>query len=287
MREKKENSESSSKPLVLAAIHDEDLWNELKDTLQKRFRVRRETDGLRAIDIIFLLRPAAVIAESGLPGMSGILLARLLGHNRYLIKLPVVLILSREYLIEEFWAKDSGALDIVQKRDALELIRSLEIAISPRTAITDEEWDLAEAGIQTQGGPAAGVAAELENQLISASILARLGEIDFAGETKLGESHNPVPEFIWKALTALSTVLEFAQASVTLWETNELYIVENDVFKDILDENAFIEESKASAILYHGPHSSTHDPEVRRLPSVHHLLPGPTGPARTFFALPL
>ena len=287
MKEKKINSDADAKPLVLAAIHDEELWNELKEPLQKLFRIRRETDGLRAIDVLFLLRPAAVIAESGLPGMSGILLARLIGHNRYLIKLPVVLILSREYLIEEFWAKDSGALDIVQRRDTLELIRTLEIAISPRTAITDEEWDLAEAWIQTRGGPAAGVASELEDQLISASILARLGEIDFAGESKLGDTHNPIPDFIWKALTALSTVLEFAQAGVTLWESNELFIIENDVFKDILDEEAFIEESKASAMLYHGPHRTPLEPEVRKLQSVHHLLPGPTGPARTFFALPL
>lgn len=287
MDKKTKNPESGSKPLILAAIHDEELWNELKDPLEKNFRVRRETDGLRAIDVLFLLRPAAVIAESGLPGMSGILLARLIGHNRYLIKFPVVLILSREYLIEEFWAKDSGALDIVQRRDALELIRSLEIAVSPRTAITDDEWNDAEAGIKTQGGPAAGVAAELENQLISASILARLGEIDFAGESKFGDSHNPIPDFIWKALTALSSVLEFAQAGIALWESSEFFVVENEVFRDILDEEAFVNESKASAMLYYPTRMDPFEPDIRKLPSVHHMLPGPTGPARTFFALPL
>ncbi len=287
MKKNSKKSIDGSKPLVLAAINDEDLWNELKGPLEERFRVRRETDGLRAIDVLFLLRPAGVIAESGLPGLSGILLARLIGHNRYTIKLPVALILSREYLIEEFWANDSGAIDILQRRNAVEAVRSLEIAISPRTEISKDDWDRAEIGLRAEGGPVAGVATDLEDQLISASILARLGEIDFAGESKLGSSQNPIPDFIWKALTALSTVLEFAQAGVTLWDSNELFVVENEVFKDVLNRESFVKESLSSAKLYYRSRGGPFNPEVTILPAVQRKLPGPSGPASTFFALPL
>jgi len=274
------------RPLVLAAINDEELWRELSGPMSERFTVRRETDGLRAIDVMMLLRPRAVIAETGLPGLSGILLARLIGHNRYLTKLPVALILSRNYLIEEFWAKDSGAIASVSRDDAIDALRAVEHAISRGTSIADKDWQSAEASIQTHGGPAAGVANELERQLIGASILSRLGEIEIAGEA-MGEQKSTIPNFIREALAALASVLEFAQAGIVLFETGELFTINNDVFKNEVDEEAFNRETRSSASLYSDLPAEPGELNAIELPPVHHELPGPRGPASTFFALPL
>ncbi len=276
-----------SKPLVLVAINDEKLWEELEEPLTKLFRVRRETDGLRAIDVLLLLRPVAVIAETGLPGLSGILLARLIRHNRYLTKLPVALILSRDYLIEEFWAKDSGAVVTVPRKNATDAVFNIEIALAHRKPIQDIDWDAAEEGISAEGGPAAGVASELEKQLIGANIIAKLGEIEITQEPGGGSSPGTIPAFIRQALAALAAVLEFAQAGITLLETNELFIVENKVFADILDSEAFVRETLSSSGLYIDRSQESSGPRVTYLAPVHIELPGPRGPASTFFALPL
>jgi len=282
-----EQTRPEEHPLVLAAINDEQIWGELAGPLEERFRVRREVDGLRAMDVLLLLKPVAVIAETGLPGLSGILLARLIGHNRYLTHLPVALILSRDYLIEEFWAKDSGAIAAVPRRSAVDAVRGIEIALRRGKPITGKDWDAAEEAIRAHGGPAAGVANELERQLIGASILARLGEIEIASEPGGGESQSTIPSFIREALAALATVLEFAQAGVTIFETNELFIVENEVFAGELDDEAFARESRASGSLYAPSGGHDRPLSITKLPSVRHELPGPRGPASTFFALPL
>ncbi len=287
MAAESETSDSDERPLVLAAINDEALWETLAGPLEERFRVRRETSGLRAIDVALLLHPMGVIAESGLPDLSGILLARLIGHNRYLTKLPVALILSRDYLIEEFWAKDSGAVVIVPRKNAIDAVSSLKAAIAKSEPVTEEEWNSAEKNIQAHGSPAAGVANELERQLIGASILARLGEIEVTSEPTTGEQRSTIPSFIHQALDALASVLEFAQAGVALFESSELFIVRNEVFKEELDEEAFIRETRSSASLYSETDGESRELEAIDLPPVRHELPGPRGPASTFFALPL
>lgn len=281
-----ENPGSSDRPLVLVAINDEELWRELEGPLGERFTIRRETDGLRAIDVMLVLRPRAVIAETGLPGLSGILLARLIGHNRYLTRLPVALILSRNYLIEEFWAKDSGAIASVPREDATDVIGTIERAIARGTAISEDDWESAEESIRAHGDPAAGVANELERQLIGASILARLGQIEIAGEPD-SEQQSTIPKFIREALAALASVLEFAQAGIVLFETGELFTLINDVFKDEVDKDAFLRETHSSASIYNDLPDENGKLEEIELPPVHHELPGPRGPASTFFALPL
>ena len=180
--------------LVLVAVHDKDLWHELEPLLEGRFRVRRETNGLRAIDVMMLLKPAAVIAETGLPGLSGILLARLINHNKYLTPLPVGLIYSRKYLIEEFWASESGAVAVVPRQSPGDVIDAIEVGIAKAKPIDDTEWNLAEQAIDAQGGPAAAVAGELERQLIGASIVARLGEIEIGSSAgrERGPRHDSV-----------------------------------------------------------------------------------------------
>ena len=274
-------------PLVLVAVKDEALWLELSAPLEKHFRVRRETDGLRAMDVLTLLRPIAVIAESGLPGLSGILLARLIGHNRFLTCLPVALILSRQYLIEEFWARESGALVVVQRNDARTAVDAILGATKHMKPIPDNDWDQAETNIIAQGGPAAGVASELEGQLIGASILARLGEIEIGVKPGGTQQEGTIPTFIGKALSALSSVLEFALVAVSIFDTCDLFIVENETFKDVLDRDWFVRETINSCELYITPDKSIKEPSVNILPPVQHELPGPREPASTYFALPL
>jgi len=273
--------------LVLAAIHDEALWKEISAHLEGRFRVRRETNGLRAIDVMMLLKPAAVIAETGLPDLSGILLARLLGHNRYLMELPVALIFSREFLIEDFWARESGAFSIVARKDALGAVDAIERAIAKSKPIPDEDWEAAERAIAAQGGPAAAVAYELERQLIGASILARLGEIEIATEPVEGETKDAIPLFIGHALAALASMLEFAQAGIVLFESGSLYTVDNDVFTGHLDHETFARETRSASEIYTGQGTTPKELKQVKLPMVHHELPGPREPASTFFALPL
>ena len=206
MAENDANPGQVAKPVLLAVISDNELWDELSGPLSDSFRVRRETDGLRAIDVLLLLRPAAVLAETGLPGLSGSLLARVINGNRYLTKLPVALILSRDYLIEEFWAKDSGAIATVQKSNALDAIQHIEITLTHTRPIEPEAWLNAEQSIGAEGGPAAGVANELEKQLIGATIISRLGEIEITSDHNGSDSASTIPGFIREALAALSSV---------------------------------------------------------------------------------
>ncbi len=287
MTGERKKSPQAGKPVVLAAIHDENLWEELSEGLSENFTVRRETDGLRAIEVMLVLRPAAVIAETGLPSLSGILLARLLGHNRYLSKLPVALILSRDYLIEEFWAKDSGAIVTVPRNNASDAISHILIALPHTKPIIPEQWKNAEFAIEEAGGPAVGVANELEKQLIGANIISKLGEIEIASDTNGSDQAGTIPVFIHKALSALSSVLEFAQAGVTLFDSKEFYTVKNEIFSEMIDHEAFIRESKTSCSLYTRHDVDCEEPEIIELTSVRHELPGPLGPASTYFALPL
>ncbi len=287
MSGEKKKIAGDAKPAILAAIHTEELWDELSELLSAHFKVRREKDGLRAMEVLPLLKPVAVIAETDLPGLSGILLARLILHNRYLTDLPVALILSREYLIEEFWARDSGVHVTVPGRNAGDVVNIIKYALVHGKVISDEDWDLAEKALRSHGGPAAGVANELEKQLIGASVLARLGEIDITEKTPEGKSVSTIPGFTRQALAALSSILEFAQAGVTLFRPNKMFVIENDVFAEILDRDAFIRESQSSASIYKDIVTDSIEPEVINLQSVSHELPGPRGPASTFFALPL
>lgn len=279
------NNNQNEIPLVLVSIFDDSLWRVISNALKGKFRVRREIDGLRAIDVALLLRPAAIIAETGLPGLSGILLARLIGNNRYLSRLPVALIMSREFLIEDFWAKESGADVIVQKEDAMEAVRKIEFAIVHRVPISDEDWEEAEHTIMAHGGPAAGVANELERQLIGASIIGHLGEIEISSEGTSIQS--AIPTFCGKALGALASVVEFAQVGIVLFETSQLYIVENEIYTDSLDLDSFITESRNASELYTDSIPSVKSLEIINLPSVSHKLPGQREPASTYFALPL
>jgi diguanylate cyclase (GGDEF)-like protein len=273
--------------LVLAAINDEELWKEISGPLQERFHVRRETDGLRAIDVLMLLKPVAVIAETGLPGLSGILLARLICHNRHLMQLPVSLIFSREFLIEDFWARESGAVSVTPRKAAMAAVNAIEGAVAKSKPIQDQDWSAAEKTISEQGGPAAAVANELERQLIGASILARLGEIEITAEPEEDDSRDTIPTFIGHALAALASMLEFAQAGIIIMDSGNLYTVDNEIFSGHLDDETFSRETRAASELYTGPSLVTKDPTIVRLPAVRHELPGPREPASTFFALPL
>ncbi len=287
MSSERRNKTTDGAPLVLVAINDDELWQELSGELEKRFRVRRETDGLRAIDVAMLLRPVAVIAETGLPGLSGILLARLIGHSRHLARLPVALIMSRQYLIEEFWAKGSGAIAAVSRKDAKKAIESIVDALGRTEPIPAEDWDAAEAVIREHGGPAAGVASELENQLIGATILARLGDIEITGAPSGRAAQETIPAFIHQALSALSSVLEFSQVGIAIFESGELYIIENEKFKDVIDREWFFRETQSSMKLYNEPGHPLTSLEAVYLSPVSLELPGPREPASTYFALPL
>jgi len=287
MSETGKNEGQATKPVLLAVIHDEALWKELSGPLSECFRVRRETDGLRAIDVLFLLRPSGVIAETGLPGLSGSLLARIIKHNRYMTSLPVALILSRDYLIEEFWAKDSGAIATVPRSSAVDAIQHLAITLKHTRQIKAEEWLNAEKSIASEGGPAAGVANELEKQLIGATIISKLGEIEITSDNNGTDAPGTIPGFIRDALSALASALEFATAGITLFETNELFIVKNQVFADILDPEAFLRENRNSCAIYFGQGDECPAPTKIQLPAVSHELPGPRGPASTYFSLPL
>jgi len=280
------NLGSRTDRLILVAINDENLWEEVSKRLRGRYQIRRERNGLKAMDVLLLIRPIAVIAETGLPGLSGVLLARLIGHNRHLASLPVALILSREYLIEEFWAKESGAVVIASRKSAYEVVDRLEAAIAKAKPVSEEDWNAAEEAIKAQGGAAAGVAAELERELIGASILARLGEIEIGAEPE-GETGGSIPTFIGEALGALASVLEFAQAGIALLATGDLYIVDNEVFSGQLEPGVLIRETQASASLYIRPGMEAKPLKPHHLPPVHHELPGPLERASTFFALPL
>ncbi|HEX9744548.1 MAG TPA: diguanylate cyclase [bacterium] len=274
-------------PLILVAIFDDQIWRVVEGALKGKYRIRREVDGLRAMDTILLLRPSAVISETGLPGLSGILLARLIGYNRHISKLPVALIMSREYLIEEFWAKESGADVIVKKSDAVEAVRRIEYAITNRQTIPDPEWEEAERTIQMLGGPAAGVANELERQLIGASIIGHLGEIEIEAEPQNGSYGSTIPAFIGHALSTLSSVIEFAQVGIVLFNSGELYVVDNEIYSDVIDAETFIDESRNSSGLYSELIDANRELTVNNLPSVRHQLPGTREPASTYFALPL
>ena len=143
MTDEKEKSGTDGPPLVLVAINHDDLWQEISTRLERRFEVLRETDGLGAIDALLQHRPVAVIAETGLPGLSGILLARLIGNNRFLTRLPVALIMSRPYLIEEFWAKESGSIANVPRDQAGRTVDAILEATRNSVPIPDEDWDQA------------------------------------------------------------------------------------------------------------------------------------------------
>lgn len=289
MPDKKDKSTNCpiSDELILAAISNDSIWEQLSAELGKQYHIRRETNGLRAFDVLMLLRPAAVIAETDLPGLSGVLLARLLGHNRYLSKVPVILILSREFLIEEFWAKESGAITAIPAKSALKAIPILKSTIEQIKPVSDDEWQAAEEMIHSLGGPAAAVANELERQLIGASILTRLAEIDIGRNSEHAEESQGIPLFIGNALGALASVLEFAQAGIALFDSGDLYIVDNEAFSELLDREAFIKETRESASIYIGGGQACLDGATIQLPPVRHELPGPREPASTFFALPL
>jgi len=283
----KEQLRSESLPLVLAAISDDALWEELSGPLGRHFRVWRESDGLRAIDVCQLLRPAGLIAETELPRLSGILLTRLITANRYINKLPIALIMSRDYLIEEFWASDSGAVATVPRNTASDAIDRLSDAIKYGNLIPDADWAKAEMQIKSEGGPAAGVASELEKQLIGASIIAKLADIESTQGPLDNQTLGIIPSFIHKALSALSTVLEFAQAGVTLIRENRMYMVENRFFSHLVQPGAFVRETEASSALYFDNRGWITCPEVVDLPPIHRELRGPRGQASTFFALPI
>ena len=287
LTDEKEKSGTDGPPLVLVAINDDDLWQEISTSLERHFKVIRETDGVRAIDVLLLHRPVAVIAETGLPGLSGILLARLIGNNRLLTRLPVALIMSRQYLIEEFWAKESGSIVNVPRDQAGQTVDAILEATRNSAPIPDEVWDQAEKVILAQGGAAVGVAADLESQLIGASILARLGEIEIGAAPDDERNEGTIPTFIGKALSALASVLEFAQAGVTIFETGSIYMVENIAFEDVLDLDWFVGEIHNSTSLYADRIYRSAPLEPVMLPPVQHELPGPREPASTYFALPL
>lgn len=287
MSHEKENTNGQDRPLILVAIADEEIWERIKAPLMEKFNVRREVDGLRAIDVLMLLRPVAVIAETGLPGLSGTLLCSVIRNNRYLTRLPVTLILSRKYLIEDFWAKESGAVAAVTKGDEIDAVRSIEFTLQKVNPITENEWNSAEKAILEAGGPAAGVASELEKQLIGATIISRLGEIDLDVADAGGDHHSTIPHFIQHSMAALATVLEFAQVGITLFEPNTIYIVENDAYRGLLNEESFLRESNASSNIYQLRRTSDEMPEVLKLDPVNLEHHGNPDRASTFFALPL
>jgi len=282
-----EYTTSEPRPLILAAIHDDDLWKELSGPLHEHFQVRRETDGLRAIDVCLVLQPVGVIAETGLPGLSGILLARLISANRHISRLPVALVMSRDFLIEEFWANDSGAVATVPRAMASDAVHKLHATLPMVAPISGLDWKKAEKLIAEEGGPAAGVANELERQLIGASIIAKLADIETSEDSNADQTLGTIPNFIHKALSELSSVLEFAQAGVTLIKTNQTYMVENRYFSHFVEPGAFARETYQSGSIYFDKNRQLPDPEILSLPPIHREQVSPQGQASTFFALPL
>jgi len=99
----------------------------LKNELGKQHNIVEFSDGLKLLQSLHRHKPHLVILESDLATISGFQVAHIMRRHPDLARIPLMMIVSRDYQIGEFWAGEMN-LDFCKNSTDMEFNEMISIA---------------------------------------------------------------------------------------------------------------------------------------------------------------
>ncbi|MCD6218568.1 diguanylate cyclase [bacterium] len=216
----------------------------LKNELGKQHNIVEFSDGLKLLQSLHRHKPHLVILESDLATISGFQVAHIMRRHPDLARIPLMMIVSRDYQIGEFWAGEMN-LDFCKNSTDMEFNEMISIANqlaakSASDSIDDETW----LNIKNELSGYSFVenySHLFDQSLIEGSIASRIA--------LLAQEPTDFRKMTRSIMLLLGNILEYSAGAIQIFRNNEIF---SFIEKKIPDDKklAFLHESEGYSKIY-------------------------------------
>lgn len=216
----------------------------LKDKLGKQHDIVEISDGLNLLQSLHQHKPHLVILESDLATISGFQIAHIMRRHPDLARIPLMMIVSRNYQIGEFWA---GEMKLEFCKDANDLKFNEMLTIANKLAekhasdcIDDETW----LNIKSEFSGYSFVenySHLFDQSLIEGAIASRIA--------LLAQEPTDFRKMLRSIMLLLGNILEYSAGAIQIFRNNEIFSFTD---KNMPDEEklVFLQESGEYSEIY-------------------------------------
>ena len=216
----------------------------LKNELGKKHDIVEVSDGLKLLQSLHQHRPHLVILESDLATISGFQVAHIMRRHPELARIPLMMIVSKNYQIGEFWAGEMN-LDFCKNSIDLEFNEMISIAnkLAAKNAsdsIDDETW----LNIKNKFSGYSFVenySHLFDQSLIEGAISSRIA--------LLAQEAADFRKLIRSIMLLLGNILEYSAGAIQIFRSNEIFTFTEKGMPDD-DKLAFLQKSEEYSEIY-------------------------------------